>query len=530
MFGVCKGAFAEYASAPEARLVPKPESMSFDQAAALPVAGLTALQGLRDKGRLQLGQNVLINGAAGGVGTFAVQIAKSLGANVTGVCSTKNVELVRSLGADRVIDYTRDDFTEASQRYDLLLANVGNRTLSAMRRVLSPSGRCVMAGAPKELSAVLTRVFKAFAWSRFMRQKFTFFIAKMNRDDLTILCGLIKAGKVTTAIDRRYPLTETAAAISYVEEGHAPAKVIITFNRRGVVAGTCAKIARHLTMQRDHAGRFPQSDFKLLSFLRVHSTNLGSASYARTRDSYPTSGRPSWICLPKPGERILDLGCGDGVLTKKLADLGCEVVAVDSSLPQVEAARKLGERARNQRRRAAIPIQEEFDAVFSNAVLHWIRGADLMLGGVYRSLKPGGRFVAECGGHGCVHKIRTALVQALDRRGFDGEARVPWYFPTPGDYAARLERAGFRVDSIALIPRPTPLPGDIIDYLETFARNFFPGGFSDEARSDIRREVRTVEQLRDANGVWVAGLRTTAIRGNQSSRLVAPVATLRFHH
>ena len=158
-----------------------------------------------------------------------MQIAKSFGARVTGVCSTKNIELVRSLGADRVIDYTRDDFTEDSQRYDLLLDNVGNRTLSAMRRVLSPNGRCVMAGAPKELSAVLTRVFKAFAWSPFMKQKFTFFIAKMNGDDLTILCGLIKAGKITPVIDRRYPLTETAAAIAYVEEGHAPAKVIITF-------------------------------------------------------------------------------------------------------------------------------------------------------------------------------------------------------------------------------------------------------------------------------------------------------------
>jgi NADPH:quinone reductase-like Zn-dependent oxidoreductase len=229
VFGVCKGAFAEYASAPEARLVPKPESMSFDQAAAVPIAGLTALQGLRDKGHLQPGQKVLINGAAGGIGTFAVQIAKSFGANVTGVCSTKNVELVRSLGADRVIDYTRDDFTQDSQRYDLLLDNVGNRTLSAMRRVLSPNGKCVMAGAPKELWAVFTRLFKAFAWSLFLRQKFTFFIAKMNRDDLTTLCGLIEAGKVTPVIDRRYPLTETAAAISYVEEGHAPAKVIITF-------------------------------------------------------------------------------------------------------------------------------------------------------------------------------------------------------------------------------------------------------------------------------------------------------------
>jgi NADPH:quinone reductase-like Zn-dependent oxidoreductase len=187
------------------------------------------LQGLRDKGHLQPGQKVLINGAAGGIGTFAVQIAKSFGANVTGVCSTKNVELVRSLGADRVIDYTRDDFTQDSERYDLLLDNVGNRTLSAMRRVLSPNGRCVMAGAPKELWAVLTRLFKAFACSLFLRQKFTFFIAKMNRDDLMTLCGLIEARKVTPVIDRRYPLAETAGAIAYVEDGHAPAKVVITF-------------------------------------------------------------------------------------------------------------------------------------------------------------------------------------------------------------------------------------------------------------------------------------------------------------
>ena len=229
VFGVCKGAFAEYACAPEDRLVLKPESVSFDQAAAVPIAGLTALQGLRDKGHLQPGQNVLINGAAGGVGTFAVQIAKSFGANVTGVCSTKNVELVRSLGADRVIDYTRDDFTHDSQRYDLLLDNVGNRTFSAMRRVLSPNGKCVMAGAPKELWAVFTRLCKAVAWSPFMTQKFTFFIAKMNRDDLMTPCGLINAGRITPVIDRRYPLTETADAIAYVEEGHAPAKVVIMF-------------------------------------------------------------------------------------------------------------------------------------------------------------------------------------------------------------------------------------------------------------------------------------------------------------
>ncbi len=229
VFGTCKGAFAEYACAPESTLVPKPETVSFDQAAAVPVAGLTALQGLRDKGHVQPSQKVLINGAAGGVGTFAVQIAKSFGANVTGVCSTKNVELVRSLGADRVIDYTRDDFTQDGQRYDLLLDNVGNRTLSAMRRVLSPNGKCVMVGAPKELWTVPARLFKAFSCSVFLRQKFTFFIAKINRDDLITLCGLIKAGKVTPVIDRCYPLTETAGAIAYLEEGHAPAKVVITF-------------------------------------------------------------------------------------------------------------------------------------------------------------------------------------------------------------------------------------------------------------------------------------------------------------
>ncbi len=236
VFGVCRGAFAEYASASEARLVLKPENTSFDQAAAVPIAGLTALQGLRDKGHLEPGQKVLINGAAGGIGTFAVQIAKSFGASVTGVCSTKNVELIRSLGADRVIDYTRDDFTEDNQRYDLILDNVGNRTLSAMRRVLSPNGRCVMAGAPKKLWPVLTRLSKAFAWSLFLRQKFTFFIAKMNRDDLTALCGLIQAGKVTPVIDRRYSLTETAGAIAYVEGGHAPAKVVITFPEPGDAA------------------------------------------------------------------------------------------------------------------------------------------------------------------------------------------------------------------------------------------------------------------------------------------------------
>ena len=223
------------------------------------------------------------------------------------------------------------------------------------------------------------------------------------------------------------------------------------------------------------------------------------------------------LLAPKPGERILDLGCGDGVLTKRLVDLGCEVLAVDSSVPQIEAARKIGLNA-FAIDAEDLPYHEEFDAVFSNAALHWIKRADAVIAGVDRALKPGGRFVAECGGHGCVHKIRTALVRALDRRGLDGEARVPWYFPTPGDYATRLERAGFRVDSIALIPRPTPLPGDIIGYLETFALSFFQG-FSDEARRDYLQEVRSVlePQLRDANGVWVADyvrLRFAATKGS----------------
>jgi trans-aconitate methyltransferase len=210
------------------------------------------------------------------------------------------------------------------------------------------------------------------------------------------------------------------------------------------------------------------------------------------------------LLAPQPGDRILDLGCGDGALSKKLVDLGCEVVAVDSSAPQIEAARKLGLDARVMSAET-LPFSAEFDAVFSNAVLHWIKSADLMIAGVYRSLRPGGRFVAECGGHGCVDKIRTALVQALDRRGMDGEARVPWYFPTPGDYATRLERAGFRVDSIALIPRPTPLPGDLLGWLETFAQSFLQA-LPSAARNTYLQEVRaTLEpQLRDSDGTWVA--------------------------
>jgi trans-aconitate methyltransferase len=229
------------------------------------------------------------------------------------------------------------------------------------------------------------------------------------------------------------------------------------------------------------------------------------ALYARNARFVSDLGAPVLELLaPVPGERILDLGCGDGALTKKLIDLHCDVVAIDSSAAQVDAARTLGLDARVMDAEA-LPFSDEFDAVFSNAVLHWIRRADPMIAGVYRALRPGGRFVAECGGHGCVRRIQTALVQALDRRGIDGSARVPWYFPTPGDYATRLERAGFRVDSIALIPRPTPLPGDVTDWLETFAHSFLQA-LPAEARAGYLQDVRTMlePQLRDGSGTWIA--------------------------
>ena len=227
VFGAGKGAFAEYVCARESKLALKPEGVSFEQAASVPIAGLTALQALRDEGQLQSGQKVLINGAAGGVGTFAVQIAKSFGAHVTGVCSTKNVGLVRSLGADRVIDYTREDFTNDSGGYELLLDNVGNRNLSAMKRVLGPVGKCVIVGAPKTMSGVLVWLIKVHARSWLLRENFKFVMANLNRDDLTILGDLITAGKVNPVIDQRYPLSKTADAMAYAEEGHARGKVVI---------------------------------------------------------------------------------------------------------------------------------------------------------------------------------------------------------------------------------------------------------------------------------------------------------------
>jgi trans-aconitate methyltransferase len=228
-------------------------------------------------------------------------------------------------------------------------------------------------------------------------------------------------------------------------------------------------------------------------------------TYAKNARFVSDLGSPVLELLaPQPGERILDLGCGDGVLTRKLVELGCSVIAVDSSAPQIEAVRKLGLEA-HVMHAEELPYQAEFDAVFSNAVLHWIKRADAAIEAVFRALRPGGRFVAECGGHGCVNKIRTAAVQALNNRGIDGESRVPWYFPTPGDYATRLERAGFRVNSIALIPRPTPLPGDIVGWLETFCQSFL-AGFSGQERDELIDEIRMtlMPQLVNSDGVWVA--------------------------
>lgn len=227
VFGSRSGAFAEYVSG--RNMVPMPKGITFEQAAAVSVAGQTALQGLRDKGAIQAGQRVLINGAGGGVGTFAVQIAKALGAEVTGVTSMKNVDMVRSIGADEVVDYTRDDFTRSGQRYDLILDVGGNRSLSAMRRALTPEGTVVMvAPSPGQWTGPVARILGAVVTSRFARQKVRPFLSTVSKDDLLVLKELIEAGKVTPVIDRTYPFDEIPEAIRYVEAGHAQGKVVIT--------------------------------------------------------------------------------------------------------------------------------------------------------------------------------------------------------------------------------------------------------------------------------------------------------------
>lgn len=221
VFGAARGSFAEYVCAKESRLALKPRNATFEEAAATPAAATTALQGLRDKGRVQSGKRVLINGASGAVGTFAVQIAKALGAHVTAVCSTQNIEMIRSLGADRAVDYTREDFTRDPERYDVVFDSIGNHSLSSCLRVLRPDGAYVVNGGP------MFRIVLAFFLSRF-NKKIVFFIARIKQTDLNALKDLIEAKKIAPVIDRRYSLAETSDAMRYLEEGHARAKIVIT--------------------------------------------------------------------------------------------------------------------------------------------------------------------------------------------------------------------------------------------------------------------------------------------------------------
>ena len=232
VFGGKFGAFAEYVAVNEdGSIVLKPTNLTLEQAASVGVAAITALQALRDRGKIQPGQKVLINGASGGVGTFAVQIAKSFGAEVTGVSSTRNVELVRSIGADHVVDYTKEDYTQGGEAYDVILDNVANRSLLANRRVLKPGGRYILigGGGPDAGSWVgpLVAPVKALVLSWFVSQDMGMFLAEFNQADLAALRDLMQAGKVTPVIDRHYPLSEIAAAVEYLEEGHARGKIVI---------------------------------------------------------------------------------------------------------------------------------------------------------------------------------------------------------------------------------------------------------------------------------------------------------------
>jgi len=229
VFGSAPAAFAEYALGREERLAPKPRNASFEQAACVGVAGRTALQGLRDHAQVKPGQRVLVNGAGGGVGTFAVQIAKALGAHVTAVTSTRNLEMVRTLGADEVIDYQKEDFARRSERYDAIFDVAANRSLSDLRRVLVPNGILVLAGADKRGGlAIFARIGSAFVRSRVLKQRIVFFVANPTLDDLVVLKELIEAGKVCPAIDRTFPLSEGVEAVRYLGTGQARAKVVIT--------------------------------------------------------------------------------------------------------------------------------------------------------------------------------------------------------------------------------------------------------------------------------------------------------------
>jgi NADPH:quinone reductase-like Zn-dependent oxidoreductase len=234
VFGARNGAVSDYVCVkPERAVVMKPGNITFEQAGSVAVAGLTALQGLRDKGHIQAGQKVLINGASGGVGTFAVQIAKALGAEVTAVCGTRNVDLVKSIGADHIIDYTKEDFTKTGQRYDMIYDLVGNHSFSERRQILTPNGICVLAGVggaglhPGMFGRVGRNFWNAFL-SNFTAQKFVFYIAILTKDDLNVLRDLMQAGKVAPVIDHTYKISETQDAVRYLEEGHARGKVVIT--------------------------------------------------------------------------------------------------------------------------------------------------------------------------------------------------------------------------------------------------------------------------------------------------------------
>ncbi len=231
VFGWCAGAFAEYARAAEDQFLPMPADLTFEQAAAIGVSASTALQLLRDDGKVQPGQKVLINGASGGVGTFAVQIAKALGAEVTGVCSTTNVELVRSLGADHVIDYTQADFTAGSERYDLILDNVGNHSMARTRRALTPLGTLISNGGG-HADGKLGRTVRAMLASIVVRQQASPTVKTQNRDDLVALTAFVEAGTLKPVIDRTYPLRQTAEAIDHVAAGHARGTVVITMEER----------------------------------------------------------------------------------------------------------------------------------------------------------------------------------------------------------------------------------------------------------------------------------------------------------
>jgi NADPH:quinone reductase-like Zn-dependent oxidoreductase len=229
VFGTCEGSFADYASARADRLAPKPTNLTFEQAATVPISAQTALQALRDAGRVQPGQRVLIIGAAGGVGSFAVQLAKGYGAYVTGVCGTEKAELVRSIGADDVIDYTRTDFADGTRRYDLILDTAGNRSLSHLRRALAPEGTLVIIGGEGggRWLGMMGRIFRTMVLAPFVRQRLRFLSATERAEDLRLLKELIEAGKVTPVIDRTYPLSQASEAIRYLERGHARGKVVI---------------------------------------------------------------------------------------------------------------------------------------------------------------------------------------------------------------------------------------------------------------------------------------------------------------